>query len=96
MTKSYTVLKRVLISTKKFREILKCFSLNIEATKVAQLTGLNRNTVHINGIENFWSQAKRHMRKFNGVPKFHFPLFLKECEWRFNNPKPKSQLKHLK
>ena len=51
---------------------------------------------HINGIENFWSQAKRHMRKFNGVPKSHFPLFLKECEWRFNNPKPKSQLKQLK
>ena len=45
---------------------------------------------HINGIENFWNQAKRHMRKFNGVPKSHFPLFLKECEWRFNNPKPKS------
>ena len=36
------------------------------------------------------------MRKFNGVPKSNFPLFLKECEWRFNNPKPKSQLKHLK
>jgi transposase len=24
---------------------------------------------HINGIENFWNQAKRHLRKFNGVPK---------------------------
>src|SRR6185312_4602974 len=24
---------------------------------------------HINGIENFWSQAKRHMRKFNGIRK---------------------------
>ena len=23
----------------------------------------------INVIENFWSQAKRHIRKFNGVPK---------------------------
>jgi len=51
---------------------------------------------HINGIENFWNQAKRHMRKFNGVPKEQFPLFLKECEWRFNNPKPQSQLKQLK
>jgi transposase len=28
---------------------------------------------HINGIENFWNQAKRHLRKFNGVPKAHFP-----------------------
>lgn len=51
---------------------------------------------HINGIENFWNQAKRHMRKFNGVPKEHFGLFLKECEWRFNNSEPKAQLKQLK
>ena len=51
---------------------------------------------HINGIENFWNQAKRHMRKFNGVPRAHFGLFLKECEWRFNNPKPKDQLQQLK
>jgi transposase len=51
---------------------------------------------HINGIENFWNQAKRHLRKFNGVPKEHFPLFLKECEWRFNTPDPKDQLKQLK
>ena len=50
---------------------------------------------HINGIENFWNQAKRHMRKFNGVPKEHFGVFLKECEWRFNNPDPKSQLNQL-
>jgi transposase len=51
---------------------------------------------HINGIENFWNQAKRHMRKFNGVPKAHFPLFLKECEWRFNNPNPQDQMKQIK
>ena len=51
---------------------------------------------HINGIENFWNQAKRHLRKFNGVPRDHFPLFLKECEWRFNNPKPQAQLSQLK
>ena len=51
---------------------------------------------HINGIENFWNQAKRHMRKFNGIPKDHFHLYLKECEWRFNNPDPKQQLKQLK
>ena len=51
---------------------------------------------HINGIENFWNQAKRHMRKFNGVPTAHFGLFLKECEWRFYNPTPKAQLVQLK
>ncbi|WP_201605967.1 IS1595 family transposase [Psychrobacter sp. JCM 18903] len=51
---------------------------------------------HINGIENFWSQAKRHMRKYNGIPKEHFHLFLKECEWRFNYSEPKRQLYQLK
>ena len=50
---------------------------------------------HINGIENFWNQAKRHLRKFNGVPKKNFHLFLKECEWRFNFSCPKKQLQTL-
>ena len=54
----------------------------------------NRN--HFNSIENFWTQAKRHMRKFNGVPKEHFGLFLKECEWRFNNSDPSAQLLQLR
>ena len=51
---------------------------------------------HIHGIENFWNQAKRHLQRFNGIPKMHFPLFLKECEWRFNTPQPKTQLQQLK
>jgi transposase len=46
---------------------------------------------HINGIENFWNQAKRHLAVYNGIPKSHFFLFLKECEWRFNN-RPTSNL----
>ena len=50
---------------------------------------------HINGIENFWNQAKRHLRRFNGIPATHFPLFLKECEWRFNTPKLKQQQAQL-
>jgi transposase len=33
---------------------------------------------HIKRNENFWSQAKRHMRKFNGVSMQHFGLSLKE------------------
>jgi len=39
---------------------------------------------HINSIENFWNQIKRHTKKFNGIPKQCFHLSLKECEWRFN------------
>jgi transposase len=51
---------------------------------------------HINGIENFWNQAKRHLRKYNGIPKQHFKLFLKECEWRFNYGSPKKLLETLR
>ena len=51
---------------------------------------------HINGIENFWNQAKRHLRKFNGIPKHNFNLYLKECEWRFNMGAPKQLLQDLK
>lgn len=53
-------------------------------------THFAENYNHINGIENFWSQAKRHLRKFNGIPKAHFELYLKECEWRFNHSDLKS------
>jgi len=33
---------------------------------------------HINAMENFRNQAKRHMCKFNGVPRAYFGLLLKE------------------
>ena len=51
---------------------------------------------HINGIENFWNQAKRHMRKFNGIPKHRFSLYLKECEWRFDHNDPSAQIVQLR
>lgn len=51
---------------------------------------------HINGIENFWNQAKRHLRKFNGIKAENFYWFLKECEWRFNGGNHKTLLNQLK
>jgi transposase len=39
---------------------------------------------HINGIESFWSFAKRRLMKFHGIPKTTLCLHLKECEFRFN------------
>lgn len=52
--------------------------------------------VHIRGIENFWRQANRHLRKYNGIPHHHFHLYLKECEWRFNYGPPKQLLAILR
>ena len=51
---------------------------------------------HINGIENFWNQAKRHLRRFNGIPRQSFYLFLKECEWRFNEGNHRNLLNQLR
>jgi len=42
------------------------------------------------------AQAKRHLRKFSGIPKAHFELYLKECEWRFNIVGARHQLVTLK
>jgi transposase-like protein len=44
-----------------------------------------RGPHHVNGIESFWSFAKRRLQKFNGVPARTFYLHLKESEYRFNN-----------
>jgi transposase-like protein len=52
--------------------------------------------VHINGIESFWSYAKRRLQKFNGVPPKTFYLHLKECEYRFNHRNENLQLLLLK
>ena len=122
------------ISEKRFRHLVRLFSLELSASDTARLTGLTTKTVnsiylkirrriaeacerespftngevevdesdfgarrvrgrdefvvgahHINGIESFWSFARRRLQKFNGVPFHTFYLHLKECEWRFNN-----------
>ena len=51
---------------------------------------------HINGIESFWSDAKRRLAKFNGVAKHTFYLHLKETEFRFNHRRDNLYLEILK
>ena len=51
---------------------------------------------HINGIESFWSDAKRRLAKFNGVAKHTFYLHLKETEFRFNHRRDNLYLEVLK
>jgi len=53
--------------------------VNHEAAEFA----LRKN--HVNGIESFWSFAKRRLTKFNGLPRHTFYLHLKETEFRFNH-----------
>ena len=44
-----------------------------------------RGKNHVNGIESFWSFAKRRLAKFNGLTDEKFYLHVKECEFRFNH-----------
>jgi transposase len=59
-------------------------------------TFVSRSGHHINGIENFWNQAKRNLRRYNGIPRKNFYLFLKESEFRFNYGSPKQQFGQLR
>ncbi len=40
---------------------------------------------HINGIENFWGYAKTKLKRYYGIPRNQFLLYLKEMEFRFNH-----------
>ena len=44
-----------------------------------------RGKCHVNGIESFWSFAKRRLAKFNGLTDKNFLLHLTETQWRFNH-----------
>ena len=55
-------------------------------------TFVNGRCNHINGIESFWNQSKRVLRKYNRIPRKNFFLFLKECEFRFNYGHQSSRL----
>lgn len=54
-----------------------------------------RGKCHVNGIESFWSFAKRRLAKFNGLTDKKFFLHLKECEFRFNHRNSKDILNVL-
>jgi transposase len=64
--------------------------------RVADSNRPPRGHPQLDSVESFWNQAKRHLHRYNGIPRRHFHLFLKECEWRFNYGSPAQLLKVLK
>jgi transposase-like protein len=46
-----------------------------------------RGKSHVNGIESFWSFAKRRLAQFNGLSSETFIIHLTECQFRFNSRK---------
>ena len=66
MKNKYIVRSR--ISQKKFREILKYFAEDIEATKIANLTGISRISINkiLKSIRILMSKECEKISKFNG------------------------------
>ncbi|HVY05599.1 MAG TPA: IS1595 family transposase [Burkholderiales bacterium] len=69
--------------------------LGVRHRRVSESDRFAPGPAHVNGIENFWNQARRHLRKYNGVPGHHLDLYLKECEWRFNYGSARQLLRTL-
>jgi transposase len=59
-------------------------------------TVLSRHGFHINGIENFWNESRRYLRRFHGISKTSLSSYLKECEWRFNGSDHRALSQQLK
>jgi len=78
----------------KSYDILDASTFHHERINHAQEFADGKN--HINGIENFWSQAKRILRKYLRLNRKSFPLFLKKCEFRFKYGTPRQKLKTLR
>lgn len=76
------------------RQVLDVSGFRHERLRVR--TRVLRGRARIDRIENFWNQAKRHLHRYNGIPRQHLRLFLKECEWRFNCGSPGRLLNILK
>lgn len=69
----------------KSYDALAVYGFNHKKVKHEEDEFSNGNGNHINGIESFWSFAKRRLAKFNGIRKTDFANHLKETEWRFNH-----------
>lgn len=48
---------------------------------------------HTGYVDGFWSVIKRRYDLLNGIPAHTFPLFLKECEFRYNHRETKGGVK---
>lgn len=55
-----------------------------------------RKRNHINGIENFWGYAKTKLKRYYGIDRKRFYLYLKEMEFRFNHRKDDNLAKVIK
>ena len=80
-----TVRRGSIIYTDKFKSYDSLMFCGYRHLKVDHGKRFSYGKVYINGLEGFWSWAKERLIKHHGVSKTHFPLYLKELEFRYNN-----------
>jgi transposase len=80
-----TVKRGSIIYTDKFKSYDSLMCCGYRHLKVDHGKRFSSGKVYINGLEGFWSWAKERFIKHHGISKKHFPLYLKELEFRYNN-----------
>jgi transposase len=55
-----------------------------------------RDALRARTLRNFWRRSAGLLRRYNGIPRQHLFLFLKECEWRFSDGSHEANLATLR
>lgn len=74
-----------IVYTDKFRGYDSLMFCGYRHLRVDHQKRFSSGKVYINGLEGFWSFAKERLMKHHGISKEHFPLYIKEMEFRYNN-----------
>lgn len=82
-----TVRRGSIVYTDKFKGYNSLMFCGYRHLRIDHAKKFSSGKVYINGLEGFWSFAKKRIIKFHGVSKEKFPLYLKEMEFRYNNRK---------
>lgn len=80
-----TVRRGSIIYTDKFKGYDSLMFCGYRHLRVDHGKRFAKGKVYINGLEGFWSYSKERLAKYHGVSKEHFPFYLKELEFRYNN-----------
>lgn len=80
-----TVRRGSIVYTDRFKSYDSLMFCGYSHLKVDHSVRFGSGKVYINGLEGFWSWAKERLIKHHGISKNHFPLYLKELEFRYNH-----------
>jgi transposase len=74
-----------LVYTDQFKGYDGLVAYGFRHERIDKTTRFANGRVYLNGIEGFWSFAKERLAKFHGMSVSHFPLYLKELQFRYNH-----------